>query len=76
MPERGLTSCAYRIYPSWFGGDSMAKPMEELAKHAAAQMGRQDWKIRMIGHGEDARGQFIDFRVTYASTGASIWITL
>jgi hypothetical protein len=75
MPERGLISCAYRIYPSWFGGES-ARPMVEMAVHAAARMGRPDWKIKVIVHGEDARGQFTDFKVTYASTGASMWVTL
>jgi hypothetical protein len=75
MPERGLISCTYRIYPSWFGGGT-EQPMQELAKYAAARMGRQEWKIRVVGHGEDARGAFTDFKVTYASTIASIWIEL
>lgn len=69
----GLTSCAYRIYPSWFGGDS-AKPIAELAHRAADQMGRRVLAIDVIGHGNSGRGEFIDFRVTYTSTVAHDWM--
>lgn len=62
-------SCTYRIYPSWFGGESMTGPMAELACNAASQMGRRPYDIEVIHYGEDRRGQFIDFRVNYSSIG-------
>lgn len=66
-------SCAYRIYPSWFGGES-AKPVAEMAHGAADRMGRRVQAIDVIGNGNDRRGEFIDFRVTYTSTVAHDWM--
>ena len=62
-------SCGYRIYPAWFGGDS-AEPIAELANGAADRLGRTVDRIETTGHGFDRRGgHFIDFKVTYSSTG-------
>lgn len=63
--------CSYRIYPSWFvGRNNIERPMREMAEHAAAHMGRLVEKIEITDQGEDDdRGLYIDFSVTYSSTG-------
>jgi len=61
--------CGYRIYPRWFGGE-VAGPMKELADGAAKNMGRRVNSVVKIGSGFDRwSGHFVDFRVTYSSTG-------
>ena len=72
MPERGLMM-VYRIYPSWFGGES-AKPIVELAHGSADRMGRRVLAIDVFKNSNDWRGEFIDFRVTYTSTVAHDWM--
>lgn len=63
-------SCAYRIYPAWFGDVDPMVPMRELAHGAAKAMGRIAVNIEKIGYGFDHRsGHFVDYRVTYSSTG-------
>jgi hypothetical protein len=71
MPER--MSCTYRIYPSWFGGES-GKAITELAHGSADRMGRRVLAIDVIRNDSDWRGEFIDFRVTYTSTVANDWM--
>lgn len=66
-------SCGYRIYPAWFSGAS-TKPMRELADNAASRMGRRVESIAVTRNGEDWRGVFIDFKVTYTSTVERPWM--
>lgn len=60
-------TCPYRIYPAWFNGTTFG-PMNELAQGAANRMGRIVIDIETEGHGEDHRGPYVNFRVTYSST--------
>lgn len=67
-------NCIYRIYPSWFGGDDMAHgPIVELAHGSARRMGRMVSDIAVTGHGNDRRGGYIDFSVTYSSSNLIPW---
>ena len=60
-------SCGYRIYYGWrgFDGDA-AGPIEELSLNAAKNMGVTVLKIEQVRNGEDERGDFLDFTVTYS----------
>ena len=64
----------YRIYPSWFSPpvtgalSGVTAPMSELAQRSAAAMGRRVMNVEIIRLGEDFRGNYIDFDVTYSST--------
>lgn len=60
-------SCTYRIYPSWFGGEGVARPMRELAERSAANMARKVQSIEQVGSGFDhCGGHFQDYMVTYS----------
>lgn len=64
----------YRIYPSWFTGragrelTASQTPMNELAQGSARRMGRCVLGISIVGMGEDFRGSYVDYDVTYSST--------
>lgn len=62
--------CRYRIYPRWFGGGHVTRPMNELADHDAKAMGRTVASIDIADYAHDHRGSYIDFTVTYTSTTA------
>jgi hypothetical protein len=65
-------SCAYRLYPSWFGDVDPLVPIGELAQGAARAMGRVVLRVEKIGTGFTQRsGYFVDYRVTYSSTGTT-----
>jgi hypothetical protein len=64
---------AYRIYPSWFTGRDRAfgdaqAAMSELAQRSASTMGRRVTGINIVATGQDHRGHYLDFDVTYSST--------
>jgi hypothetical protein len=65
----------YRIYPAWFIGreghelTGSQTPMNELAQGSAKRMGRSVLRIKIVAMGEDFRGSYVDFNVTYSSTG-------
>lgn len=65
--------CTYRIFPAWrgFGGENPENVTWGMARHAAEGMGRQVIAVEKLGHGFDQRfgGYFIDYTVTYSSTG-------
>jgi hypothetical protein len=64
----------YRIYPAWFTGreghelTGSQTPMNELAQGSAKRMGRNVLGIRIVGLGQDFRGSYVDFNVTYSSS--------
>lgn len=59
----------YKIYPAWFGGAAFG-PINEMAMIAATNMGRLVLDIEAVNHGEDQRGPYFTFTVTYSSTSA------
>ena len=64
----------YRIYPAWFTGreghelTGSQTPMNELAQGSAKRMGRSVLGLKIVALGEDFRGSYVDFNVTYSST--------
>jgi hypothetical protein len=61
--------CQYRIYPSWFrGGDDVGAPIKELAEGAARRMNLMVGNVVITKEGEDRRGRYIDFAVSYVDS--------
>lgn len=63
----------YRIYPAWFRDAGAKAPMEELALREAHVLGRVVTSIDIVGQGEDHRGHFINFDVTYSSSEGGMY---
>jgi hypothetical protein len=56
----------YQIYPAWFGG-AVADGMRELAQREARRLDRVVTSIDVVGSGENERGDYINFDVTYSA---------